>query len=289
MNDDNINPTGGWLERISQAFLAEPQDRKELMHVLRDAQKREILDADALAMIEGVLHVSEMRASDIMIPRSQMTVIESDSPFAKILKTVAESSYSRFPVIGDNRDEVIGILLAKDLLSFCQEGRQNSFVLKDLVRPAIFVPENKRLNILLHDFKRNQQHLAIVVDEYGGVTGLVTIEDVLEQIVGDITDETDLGDEIYIRKHNDSEYSIKAVTPIEEFNAYFQTTFSDEQFDTIGGLVAKQFGHLPACNEVIDIDAFRFTVVHSDNRRIHLLKLQPLDASAIQSHGLHSS
>lgn len=289
MNDDNINSTSGWLERISQAFLAEPQDRKELMHVLRDAQKREILDADALAMIEGVLHVTEMRASDIMIPRSQMTVIESDSAFAKILETVAESSYSRFPVIGDNRDEVIGILLAKDLLSFCKEGRQQNFVLKDLVRPAIFVPENKRLNILLHDFKRNQQHLAIVVDEYGGVTGLVTIEDVLEQIVGDITDETDLGDEIYIRKHNETEYSIKAVTPIEEFNAYFQTHFSDEQFDTIGGLVAKQFGHLPACNEVVDIDSFRFTVVHADNRRIHLLKLQPLEAITTQPHGLHSS
>lgn len=289
MSDDNANQTGGWLERISQAFLAEPQDRKELMHVLRDAQKREILDADALAMIEGVLHVTEMRASDIMIPRSQMTVIESDSPFPNILKTVAESSYSRFPIIGDNRDEVIGILLAKDLLSFCQEGRQNSFVLKDLVRPAIFVPENKRLNILLHDFKRNQQHLAIVVDEYGGVTGLVTIEDVLEQIVGDITDETDLGDEIYIRKHNEADYSIKAVTPIEEFNAYFQTSFSDEQFDTIGGLVAKHFGHLPACNEVIDIEPFRFTVVHSDNRRIHLLKLQPLLDCANESHGLHNS
>ena len=283
MNDDRQSPNGGWLERISQVFLADPQDKKELIHVLRNAQKRELIDADTLSMIEGVLHVNQMRASDIMIPRSQMTVIESDCPLAEMLKIVSESGYSRFPVIGDNRDEIMGILLAKDLLSFYGEKPQSQFQLKDLVRPAIFVPENKRLNILLHDFKRNQQHLAMVVDEYGGVTGLVTIEDVLEQIVGDITDETDFDDEIYIRKYNETDYVIKAVTPIDEFNEYFHTDYSDEQFDTIGGLVAKKFGHMPVSNETIDFAPLRFTVIHADSRRIYLLKVTPLPSTSTET------
>lgn len=265
-----------WLQRLGQAFSSEPQDRMDVVHLLREAEKRNVIDIDALSMIEGVLHISEMRVSDIMIPRSQMATISDDGTFEEILSLITESGYSRFPVTGDNKDEVKGILLAKDLLRFCMPNNQEKLKLNELVRPAIFVPENKRLNLLLHDFKRNQQHLAMVVDEYGGVTGLVTIEDMLEQIVGDITDETDFEDEALIRKHRGGHFAVKAITPIEEFNEYFKCSFSDEKFDTIGGFISNAFGELPESSATISIQGFEFTIINADNRRIHLLQVRQI-------------
>lgn len=262
-----------WLDKISQALLGEPQDRQQLKDVLREAQQRHLLDTDALTMIEGVLEVSELQVRDIMIPRAQMVVVDRDASLEQILPTVTELAHSRFPVIGDNKDEIVGILLAKDLLSYFIEGRDAAFNVRDILRPAVFIPESKRLNVLLKEFRTSRNHMAIVVDEYSGVSGLVTIEDVLEQIVGEIIDEHDIEGGTYIMKHSDANYSIKALLPIDEFNEYFGTSFSDEEFDTIGGLVMHEFGHLPKRGEVRDIGRFRFKVLHADSRRIHLLQL----------------
>ncbi len=267
-----------WLERLGQALSGEPRNRQELIEILREAQQRHLLDADALAMIEGVLEVSEMQVREIMIPRSQMVVVERDASLDEILPVITESAHSRFPVIGESKDEVVGILLAKDLLSYFMGDRRRSFNMRDILRPAVFIPESKRLNVLLKEFRASRNHMAIVVDEYGGVDGLVTIEDVLEQIVGEIVDEHDVEDEVYIMKHSAGEYTVKALTPIGEFNEYFNSDISDEEFDTIGGFVMRRFGHLPQRGETIDIDRFRFKVLHADSRRINLLQLNLLDS-----------
>ena len=269
----NNNTSRSWLERLSFALLGEPKDREQLVELLRDAQQRNLLDPDALAMIEGVLQVAEMQVRDIMVPRAQMVAVERDAQLDTILPVVTESAHSRFPVIGENRDEVVGILLAKDLLAYCGPDGVKDFSVRDILRPAVFIPESKRLNVLLKEFRASRNHMAIVVDEYGGVAGLVTIEDVLEQIVGEIVDEHDIEEDAYIKKHNDNVYAVKALTPIEEFNSYFSSSFSDAEFDTIGGLVMHRFGRLPRRGEVISIDRFRFKVLNADSRRIHLLQM----------------
>jgi len=270
---NNGTSSRSWLERLSFALLGEPKDREQLVELIRDAQQRELLDPEALTMIEGVLQVAEMQVRDIMVPRAQMAVVERDAVLETILPVVIESAHSRFPVIGDNRDEVVGILLAKDLLAYCGQERGTDFNVRDILRPAVFIPESKRLNVLLKEFRASRNHMAIVVDEYGGVAGLVTIEDVLEQIVGEIVDEHDIEEDAYIKKHNDNVYAVKALAPIEEFNDYFLSDFSDDEFDTIGGLVMHRFGRLPRRGEVISIDRFRFKVLNADSRRIHLLQV----------------
>ncbi len=278
MNDDVPSsssaptPQRSLLDRISQFLLGEPKDREELIEVLRESEKRGLLDADVLAMIEGALQVSDMRARDVMIPRSQMVVVERDATKADILKTIITSSHSRFPVIGEDRDEVLGILLAKDLLPYVSEP-DSMLNVRDMLRPAVFIPESKRLDVLLRDFRASRNHLALVVDEFGGVAGMVTIEDVLEQIVGDIEDEHDIDEETFILRHSDTNFTVKALTPVEDFNDYFKTTLDTEAFDTIGGLILGGLGHMPKRGETWVVNRFRFKVVRADNRRIHLLQM----------------
>jgi magnesium and cobalt transporter len=262
-----------WLGRLGQAFSGEPQDRDELVEVLRDAQRRGLLDGDVLAIVEGALHVSELQVRDIMIPRSQMVVVRADAPPEEFVSVVVESGHSRFPVVGDSRDEVEGILLAKDLLAYFAAEGDRAFDLDDVMRPVVYIPESKRLNMLLAEFRANRNHMAMVVDEYGGVAGLVTIEDVLEQIVGEIDDEHDAEEERYIRRLDNGEFTVKALTPIEDFNEYFDTSYSDEEFDTVGGLVIKAFGHLPKRGEAMDIEGVHFRVLRADQRRVHLLRV----------------
>ncbi len=273
MSDERAGKS--WLDRLGQAFSGEPQDRDELTEVLRDAERRGLIDTDVLAILEGALHVSELQVRDIMIPRSQMVVVRADAPPEEFVSVVVESGHSRFPVVGDSRDEVEGILLAKDLLPyFAAEGDRN-LDLDDVMRPVVYIPESKRLNMLLAEFRANRNHMAIVVDEYGGVAGLVTIEDVLEQIVGEIDDEHDAEEERYIRRLDSGEFTVKALTPIEDFNEYFDTSFSDEEFDTVAGLVIKAFGHLPKRGEAKDVDGMHFRVLRADQRRVHLLRVTP--------------
>lgn len=263
-----------WLDRLRQVFSSEPKDREELVSILHEAQERNLFDTSALAMIEGVLQVSELQVRDIMIPRSQMVVVEEESSVQEMLPTIIESAHSRFPVIGDSRDEVVGVLLAKDLLRFLSEANTEEFNIKDILRSAFIVPESKRLNILLNEFRNSRTHMAIVVGEYGGVSGLVTIEDVLEQIVGDITDEHDLEEDQYITYSEDDKYAlVKALTPIEDFNEFFKSPFDDNEFDTIGGLVTNHFGYVPKRNESTRVGEFNFEVISADSRRLHLLKV----------------
>ena len=262
--------------------MREPKDREQLVELLRDAQQRNLLDADALAMIESVMQVSEMQVRDIMIPRAQMAVVSRDLSPEEILPIIVEEGHSRFPVISDSRDEVVGILLAKDLLRYRLDGG-SSFDIKDVMRPAVFIPESKRLNVLLKEFRVSRNHLAIVVDEYGGVAGMVTIEDVLEQIVGDIEDEHDIDDDIFIRKRSETSYILKALTPIEDFNEYFSADFSDEEFDTVGGLLTRAFGHMPKRGEKVTLGRFEFSVLRADTRRLHILALTVLAPPAAES------
>ena len=273
-----------WLGRFARALSGEPdgpRDRAALLRTLRDAERRDVLGPDALAMIEGALSVRDMQVRDIMVPRAQMVVIEADQAPEEFVGAVVESGHSRFPAIGDNRDKVEGILLAKDLLAyFARNGSTRNgddrFDLDDVMRPAVHIPESKRLDVLLREFRANRNHMAIVVDEYGGVSGLVTIEDVLEQIVGEIDDEHDTGDEGLIGAHPDGEFTVKAHTPIEDFNEYFGSTFDEEEVDTIGGLVVRAFARLPSRLEQITLEGFRFTVLRADKRRVHLLRVRPL-------------
>ena len=266
-------PKPSWLERIGSLLMREPEDREQLMQLLHSAYDRDLLDADALAMIEGVMQVSEMQARDIMIPRSQMDVIDiADTPDKFVLQLI-ETGHSRFPVIGENKDDVIGILLAKDLLRYY--AGEEHFNVREMLRPAVFIPESKRLNVLLKDFRSNRNHMAIVVDEYGGVAGLVTIEDVLEQIVGEIEDEYDYdepGDNIIAEKGGG--FRVKSLTEIAEFNDAFGTSYSDDDFDTVGGLVINRFGHVPKRGEQIVIDGLNFRVLRSDSRRLHVLRVE---------------
>jgi magnesium and cobalt transporter len=261
-----------WARRLSKLF-AEPQDQEQLIELIRSASERHILDSEALSIVEGALNVSQMKARDIMIPRSQVVMVSRDSEPAEILKLIAEATHSRFPVIDDDRDDVIGILLAKDLLAAVTRAGEFDFDLRELLRPAVFIPESKRLNVLLREFRARRNHMAIVVDEYGGVAGMVTIENVLEQIVGEIEDEHDIDDDAPILQRNDTTYAIKALATVEDFNEHFDADWSDEDFDTVGGYVVNQFGHLPERGEKITIRRFKFTVVRADNRRVHLLEM----------------
>lgn len=263
-----------WLERLSTLLLREPEDREQLIELLHSAYEKSLLDADALAMIEGVLQVSEMQVRDVMIPRSQMDVIDITDAPEKFIPFVIETAHSRFPVIDENKDDIIGILLAKDLLRYYAG---EDFNVRDMLRPAVFIPEAKRLNVLLKEFRGNRNHIAIVVDEYGGVAGMVTIEDVLEQIVGDIEDEYDFDEtEDNILKDANGHYRVKALTEIADVNEALGTTFSDEEFSTIGGLVVSKFGHLPKRGEQISFDQLRFTVLRADSRRLHSVLIELL-------------
>jgi magnesium and cobalt transporter len=257
------------LERISSLLLRKPDDREQLLEILYTGYERNLMDADALTIIEGALAASDTRVTDVMIPRAQMDVIDIDDPMSEIIPVVINAAHSRFPVVDGDRDKVLGILLAKDLLRIQTEA---SFDLRDWLRPAVFIPESKRLNVLLREFRVSRNHMAIVVNEYGGVAGLVTIEDVLEQIVGDIEDEYDF-DEAHdnIRLDSTGRYRVKARTEIEDFNEAFKTAFSDDEFDTVGGLILRHLGRVPKRNEIIDIDGMRFQVLRADSRRLYTL------------------
>jgi magnesium and cobalt transporter len=275
MAQESAEQSRSLVERIRHAINGddEPRDVAELKTVLRDAAERDIVSDDTMTMLDGVFDVAVMRVRDIMIPRAQMVVVEMDEELDNVLPTIIESGHSRFPVIGENRDEILGVLLAKDLLRFSLPGKRQSFNLKELVRAPVFTPESKPLNVLLTEFRANHNHMAIVVDEYGGVAGIVTIEDVLEEIVGEIDDEHDAEEDANIRKHDDFGYTIKALTPIEEFNEELDANLSDDEFDTIGGLVMHQIGHMPNQGEQTQIDRFHFKVLSAESRRIHLLQV----------------
>jgi magnesium and cobalt transporter len=263
------------LERLSHFLLREPEDREQLVELLHGAYENSLMDSDSLAMIEGVLQVSEMQVRDIMIPRSQMDVIDITHPPETFIPHVIETAHSRFPVIEDNKNDVIGILLAKDLLRYYAG---EDFEVRDMLRPAIFIPEAKRLNVLLKEFRSNRNHIAIVVDEYGGIAGMVTIEDVLEQIVGDIEDEYDYDeDEDNIIQSADGQFRVKALTEIADFNEIVGTDLSDEEFSTIGGLVVNKFGHLPKRNDEISFDGLHVKVLRADSRRLHSISVEVLN------------
>ncbi|RAU18210.1 magnesium/cobalt efflux protein [Nitrincola tibetensis] len=267
--------TKGWLGKLAQAFSDEPPTREELIQGLYEAAEAGVLDNDALSIIEGAMQVSDMKVRDAMVPRSQVTMVQINQAPRDFLPTIIETAHSRFPVCGENPDEVIGILLAKDLLNFMLDGNLDNFSLQDCIRPAVFVPEGKRLNVLLREFRGARNHMAVVVDEYGGVSGLITIEDVLEQIVGEIEDEhDDDDDEGNIKALDEQSYLVKALTTIEDFNDHFNSSFSDDEFDTIGGLVTQRFGRLPLKGEQVSFDQFNFTVLSADNRRIRLLQVE---------------
>lgn len=277
--DRSSNEQKSWFNRLTQAFAHEPKNRKELLEVLREAHQNKLLDSEALAIVEGAIQVADLQVRDIMVPRSQMMSIKANQTPKEFLPSIIEAAHSRYPVVGESLDDVVGILLAKDLLPLILSGEQPNFNIKDLLRPATFVPESKRLNVLLREFRANHNHMAVVIDEYGGVAGLVTIEDVLEQIVGDIEDEHDVEEDSYVKPLPSGDFLVKALTPIESFNEAFDTEFSDDEFDTVGGLVMSSFGHLPKRNEVTQIGEFRFRVLNADSRRIHLLRLSPLERS----------
>ena len=275
--DRSSNEQKSWLNKLTQAFAHEPRNRQELLEVLRDAHQNKLLDSEALAIVEGAIQVADLQVRDIMVPRSQMISIKASQTPREFLPAIIDAAHSRYPVIGESLDDVIGILLAKDLLPLILSGEQPNFNIKDLLRPATFVPESKRLNVLLREFRANHNHMAVVIDEYGGVAGLVTIEDVLEQIVGDIEDEHDVEEDGYIKPLPSGDFLIKALTPIDSFNETFDSEFSDDEYDTVGGLVMNAFGHLPKRNEVTEIGEFRFRVLNADSRRIHLLRLTPVN------------
>ena len=262
-----------WLERLSQALASEPSSRSELIDLLRASQERELIDVDALKIIEGALTVADKQVREIMIPRSQVVFIKADQKPSEFLPVVIGSGHSRFPVIGEGEDEILGILLAKDLLPLALSDKESAFQLKTSLRSHASIPESKRLDVLLQEFRAARNHLAVVYDEYGGVSGIVTIEDVLEQIVGDIEDEYDFEEKGSINEHNDGTYSVHALTDIDDFNEYFDTSLSTEEFETVGGVVTHAFGHLPSRGEEVQIDEFCFKVLNADGRRVHLFKV----------------
>lgn len=270
---NNLLPKHSWLERLSTLLLREPEDREQLIELLHSAFEHNLLDSDALSMIEGVMQVSEMQASDIMVPRSQMDVIDISETPDKFVPLMIETAHSRFPVTEDSKDNVIGILLAKDLLRYYAGGEE--FNAREILRPAVFIPESKRLNVLLKDFRSNRNHIAIVVDEYGGVAGLVTIEDVLEQIVGDIEDEYDYDEsEDNIVQDPNGHYRVKAITEIADFNEVLGAEFSNEDYDTVGGLVLNKFERLPKRGESVVIGSLKFMVLRADSRRLHTVLVE---------------
>lgn len=276
--------TSSWFMRLKNFLHIEPQNKEELINLLRDAQMRALIDSETLAMIEGVILFSQMKVRDIMLPKSQMTCISEEAELDEVINIVTQSGHSRFPVT-DGKGDVVGILHAKDLLRF-QTKENASYDLLDIVRQATFVPESKRLDLLLSEFRSNRNHMAIVVDEYGEVAGFVTLEDIIEQIIGDIEDEFDIDEEAYIKTHGDAHYIIKAHTPIDEFNEQLHANFSDESYDTIGGIVMTNFGYLPTRGETITIDQFEFKVINADARRIKLLECVDLRRKSLNDREL---
>mgnify|MGYP002636744991 FL=1 len=284
MNDDastNGQDKRSWLDRLSFFLSDRPSTKEELLERIRQAEEDQILDREALDTIEGALQMSHMQVRDIMVPRPQMAVVKSDQSTQEFMQTITETSHSRFPVIGESPDEILGILLAKDLLPLAFAKQMDDFDLNAMLRKPIFVPESKRLSILLNEFRTNRYHMAIVLDEYGGVAGLVTIEDVLEQIVGEIEDETDAEeDDGNIRPFADKGFLVKALTTIDDFNAHFGTYYDETEFDTIGGIITQQFGHLPAKDESIQVGDLNFHILAADNRRILLMQVNPISTDA---------
>lgn len=260
-----------WISRLKSFLQSEPQNKEQLINLLRDAQIRALIDTETLAMIEGVILYSQMKARDVMLPKNQITCIPEEASLAEVIRIVTESGHSRFPVIEDNKQEIIGILHAKDLLKF-QMQDEATFDIHDLVRQVTFIPEGKKLNHLLSEFRHNRNHMAIVVDEYGKTAGFITLEDIIEQIIGDIEDEFDIDEEAYIKAHGAGHYIIKAHMPIDEFNEQLHTQFSDELYDTIGGIVMAELGHLPKRGDTVTIQQFEFKVINADARRIKLLE-----------------
>ncbi len=275
MNNHTAHHKKSWLAELKRIIRGEPKNQQALIEMLRNAERRNLLDPDVLVMIEGALHVADMQVRDAMVAKANMMVVSASSKIQEILTTVVDSGHSRFPVIGDDINDVQGILLAKDLLPYLANPDEQDFDLKDMMRPAVFIPESKRLNVLLREFRVSRNHIAIVVDEYG-VTGLITIEDVIEEIVGEIEDEYDIDEEDNIFLHGRNRYTVRATTLIEEFNQRFNTTLSNEEYDTIGGLVTNTFGHLPKRGETTDFAGFNVKVLRADRRRIHLLRFEKL-------------
>lgn len=259
-----------WVKAL---FSKSPQDREDLSSMLEQATKDELLEQNTANMIEGVLEVQETRVNDVMVPRLQMVCIAHDDQLSDIVEIVAKSGHSRFPVTGENKDEITGIILAKDLLNYAFASADTTFNLQEIMRPAVFIPESKRLNVLLQDFRIKRNHMAIVVDEYGRITGLITIEDVIEQIVGDIEDEHDIDSSPSIKEMNDGSFTVKALTTIEEFNEYFDCEIEEQTSETIGGVITKALGHVPQRGENVKIDIFHFNILRSDNRRVYLLSV----------------
>jgi len=275
-DDDSSSPQEkSWLGKLANLFSSEPQSKDDFALLLRAAHENNIIDQDALEIIEGALNVRDKQVREIMIPRSQMVVIQQSANLEDILKLVIESSHSRFPIVGESADDVTGILLAKELLPLLLNGR-DSFNINNIIRPAAIVPESKRLNVLLREFREQRYHMAIVVDEYGGIAGLITIEDILEEIVGEIEDETDEEEQdgTMIRPQQDGSHLIEALTPIEDFNEYFNAKVNDEEFDTIGGIIIQAFGRMPMVDEIVDVNGFTFRIAEGDNRQVKLLEMQ---------------
>ncbi len=278
----------GWLDKLVQLIAGEPRNREDLLETLETAQERGLLDHGALAMIEGVLELHELRARDLMIPRGQMAVLEHSMGFDELLQRMLESGHSRYPVIGEDRDEVLGLLLVKDLLHLIpkthndaqDDESQGEFDIAPYLRPALFVPESKRIDALLAELRASRNHMALVIDEYGGIAGLVTIEDILEEIVGAIDDEHDVAEDVLIRAAGNDRYIVHALTPIDEFNTATGAALSDADFDTIGGLVTHAIGHLPQRDEVIELEGFKFRVISADRRRLHRLRVTRLSPSS---------
>ena len=280
--DTTSNTSKNWLGKIVSILTREPKNRQELLELMEDAAERNLIDDEILYMLEGVLRVQELRVRDIMIPRMHMSIITIDMPWKEIISTVVNSGHSRFPVVRENKDEVLGILLAKDLLAYNTHESIEQFNIHNILRPAVFIPENKQLNNLLQDFQGKRNHMAVVVDEYGGVTGLITIEDVLEQIVGSIEDEYDIDNEPTIKQNKDNTYTIKAITTIEEFNRFFDVNLEGKGSETIGGLITRYIEHLPKRGEIIQIGKFEFKVLKADNRRIYLVQANLLHQTTQQ-------
>lgn len=276
MSDADPRPSGlsHLLKRLWSRLTGRTDEKEELLEQLREAEAHDVIDADAVSMMEGVLQVSDLAVRDLMVPRAQMDVIDIEQPLQEILEFVIQTAHSRFPVFENKRDNIIGVLLAKDILKVMADENQD---IRGLLRPAVFVPESKRLNVMLRDFRLNRNHIAMVVDEYGGVSGLITIEDVLEQIVGDIEDEHDIEEEddnILPMPHQDGQFRIRALTPLEQFNAHFESSLSDESADTIGGFVTDRLGRVPHKEEVVELDGFVFEIQRADARMVHMLLVQ---------------
>ena len=278
----------GWLSRLKERFSSSNDELTELREQIQDAQKKGVISIDSMMMIEGVLQVAEMQVRDIMVPRSHVVAIHEGMSVEDMLSITANSGHSRFPVIDESIDEVVGILLAKDLTNYHDEESRKNFELKDILRPAVYVPESKRLNVLLKDFRESRNHMAIVIDEYSGVAGLVTIEDVIEEIVGEIDDEHDAADITNIHRAGLKLYSVRGLTPLDEFNQYFSSKLTHDKFETIGGYVTYDLGHLPERGEEIDIEPFHFKVISANSRRINTMQVRLInDGTATENPGSH--